>query len=415
MPDLPDAAARRAAAFSRREASMSAQASQDLSGAYPPSPVAGRRRARLIESGAKAASVQALSLADVHALKDDPSPASRAALAAKFGRHYDHLVEGDTRPLAEAVLELLVRDLEKNVRQALAEAVAASGNLPHSVATRLARDEFEVARPMLERSRVLSDEDLAEIVRTHAIQYALAVAVRDHLSEWLSDLLADTNEPEVVAALTGNPGAQLSAATLRRIADDYRDDRAIQDRLIRRPALPYEVVDQLVSSIGERLEWQLIQQRRISKAEARQLMAAARERATLSIDAREDGEKSIERELRHRLTTGELGPEEIVRFLRDGEITRVEAGFALLADVDLPRTRQLLYGMDKRGLAALCARAGFGAPHYLALRMALDLAEQGMEGADPETSYSAETITLVQQQYDQIRSDRAQIAPWFAN
>ena len=394
---------------------MSAQASQNLSGAYPPSPVAGRRRAQLIESGARAASVQALSLADVHALKDDPSPASRAALAVKFGRQYDHLVEGDTRPLAEAVLELLVRDPENNVRRALAEAVAASANLPHSVATRLARDELDVARPMLERSPVFSDEDLAEIVHTHAMQYALAVARRKHLSEALSDLLADTNEPEVVAALTGNPGAQLSVATLRRIADDYRDDRAIQDRLIRRPALPYELVDQLVSAIGERLEWELIQQRRISKPEARQLMAAARDRAALSIIEREHCEESIERELRHRFTTGELGPEDIVRFLRDGELTRVEAGLASLADLDVPRTRQLLYGMDKRGLAALCARAGFGVPHYLVLHMAFDLAEQGMEGTDPETTYSAETITFVQQQYDQIRSDRAQIAPWFAD
>ena len=250
------------------------------------------------------------------------------------------------------------------------------------MATRLARDEFEVARAILQCSPVLSDDDLGEIVRTHAMQYALAVAGREHLSEWLSDLLADTGEPEVVAALTGNPGAQLSVATLRRIAEDYRDDRAIHDRLIRRPALPYELVDQLVNAIGERLEWELIQKRRISKTEARQLMAAARDRATLSIVARDHGEKSIERELRHQFTTGELTPEEIVAFLRDGAVAKVEAGLALLADIDVPRVRQLLYGMDKRGLAALCARAGFGAPHYIAIRMALDLAEQGMEGAD---------------------------------
>src|SRR5262245_48706449 len=156
---------------------MSAQASQELSGAFPPSPRAGRRRAQLIENGARGASVHALSLADVRALEGDPSP---AALAAKFGRQYDHLVEGDTRSLAEAVLELLVRDLEKNVRQALAEAVAASANLPHSVATRLARDDFEVARSILQCSPVLTDEDLSEIVRTHAMQYALAVAGREH-------------------------------------------------------------------------------------------------------------------------------------------------------------------------------------------------------------------------------------------
>lgn len=392
---------------------MSAQASQSLSGAYPQSPAAGRRRAQLIESGAKAVTPQALSVADVQALQEDPSPASRAALAAKFGRQYDHLVEGDTRPLAEAVLELLVKDVEKKVRQALAEAAAASASLPHGIATRLARDDLEVARPVLMHSPVLGDDDLAEIVRTHAMQYALAVAGRERLSAWLADVLTDTNEAEVVAVLTANPGAELSVATLRRIADDYRDDRAIQDRLIRRPALPYELVDQLVAAIGDRLEWELIQRRRIGKAEARQLMATARDRATLSIVAREHGEKSIERELRHRFTAGDLGPEDIVGFLRDGEIARVEAGLALLADLDVPRVRELLYGMDKRGLAALCARAGFGTPHYIALRMALDLAEQGVDGAEPESTYAAETITFVQQQYDQIRSDRTQMSAWF--
>ena len=143
-------------------------------------------------------------------------------------------------------------------------------------------------------------------------------------------------------------------------------------------------------------------------------MAAARDRATLSIVAREHGEKTLERELRHQFTTGDLGPEEIVKFLRDGEVARVEAGLALLADLDVARVRQLLYGMDKRGLAALCARANFGAPHYVALRMALDLAEQGLDGADPHATYSAETITFVLQQYEKIRSDPAQMAAWFA-
>jgi hypothetical protein len=106
-----------------REAAMSAQASQDPSGAHAPSPIAGRRRARLVASGAKAGAGQQLSLADVQALQADPSPASRAALAAKFGRQYDQLIGGSARPLAEAVLQLLVRDGEPKVRRALAEAV----------------------------------------------------------------------------------------------------------------------------------------------------------------------------------------------------------------------------------------------------------------------------------------------------
>jgi uncharacterized protein (DUF2336 family) len=392
---------------------MSAQASESLSGQYHQGPQAGRRRARLIQGSATAANPPALSLADVQALQDDPSPPSRAALAGKFGRQYDHLVEGDTRTLAQAVLELLARDAEKTVRQAVAEAAAASANLPPGIARRLASDDLEVARPILTYSPVLTDDDLVEIVRTRAAPYALAVASRERLSESLSEVLADTTEAEVVAALTGNPGAELSVATLRRIADEYRDDRAVQDRLIRRPALPYELVDQLITALGERLEWDLIRQRRIGKAEARQLMTAARERAALSTVAREQEERSIERELRHRFTAGDLGPEDIVRFLRDGEIARLEAGLALLAGLDLLRVRTLLYGMNKRGFAALCARAGFGAPHYIALRMALDLAEQRLDGSDPESAYASEAIAAAQQQFDQIRSDRAQMSTWF--
>jgi uncharacterized protein (DUF2336 family) len=393
---------------------MSAPAGQPVSHASPSVAGIGRRRAQLVGGALPETPAEPrLSLADVEALQRDPSPEARVELAAKFGRQYDSLLDGQTRSLADAVLALLVKDLEKKVRQTLAEALAGSPNLPFQIASRLARDDIEVARPVLEQTPVLDDDELGEIVRTHAMQYALAVAGREHLSECLSEILADTGEAEVVGRLVGNDGARISVSTLRRVAEDYRDDRKVQERLIRRPALPYELVDLLVAAIGERLEWELVRDRRMSADEARQLMAATRDRATLSIVTREHAERSLERELRHRLSNGELGPEDILSFLRDGEIGRVEAGLVLLADSDLTRTRQLLYGIDKRGLAALCARAGFGTPHYVALRMTLDLAERGLKGDAPEQHYPDEAIQFIQQQYERIKGDDAQIRTWF--
>jgi uncharacterized protein (DUF2336 family) len=393
---------------------MSAQASQDLSGAHAPSPIAGRRRTRLVARGARAAAGEPLSRSDVEALQVDPSPASRAALATKFGRQYDQLIGGRAKPLAEAILELLVRDGDPKVRRALSEALAASPNLPAAVAARLAADEPNVARPILEQSPVLTDAVLATIVRTHAAPYALAVAGREHLSEQLSDLLADSDEPEVIVALVGNGGAELSAAALQRLAVNHRDDRRIGDRLVRRPNLPSVMLDGFLAAIGERLGWHAIRKRRMSKAEARQLIAALRDHATAAMQASEHGGSALEQQLRQRLGRGELGPGDILAFLRDGETGRVEAGLALLADVDPVRARELLHSGDRRGLAALCARADFGAPHYVALRMALDLAEQGFEGADPEVACPPETIAFIQKQYDLIRGDAAQIAFWFA-
>jgi Uncharacterised protein conserved in bacteria (DUF2336) len=152
---------------------------------------------------------------------------------------------------------------------------------------------------------------LSEIVRSHAMQYALAVAGREYLSEPLSELLAASGEVEVVGRLVGNQGAPLSTETLRQIAIDYDNDRRVQEPLIRRPALPYELVDQLVTVIGKRLEWDLICQRRMSADEAQRLVAA---KQMLQILAREQSERSLERELRQRMAAGELDADAVLGF-----------------------------------------------------------------------------------------------------
>jgi uncharacterized protein (DUF2336 family) len=242
----------------------------------------------------------------------------------------------------------------------------------------------------------------------------VAVAARSHVSEGLADLLADTGEPEVIAALVGNDGAALSASTLERIRTDYGDHAAIQDRLLQRHNLPLAVIESFLTAIGERVGWPVISQRCMSKAEARQLMARLRDCATRSMDADALRNPSIERQLQHRSTTAALGPEDLLTFLRDGEIGQLEIGLAVLADVDPARARRLLYSADNRGLAALCARARLGVAHYVALRMAMDLAERGLEGADPETAYASDTIAMAQKQYDLIRKDGPQAALRFA-
>ncbi len=129
----------------------------------------------------------------------------------------------------------------------------------------------------------------------------------------------------------------------------------VQDRLIRRPALPYELVDQLVGVIGERLEWELVRERRIDADEARQLMAATRDRATLNIVAREHGETHARARVAPPVDDRASSTRRSsLTFLRDGEISRVEAGpRAAGGHRSAPRVRQLLYGLDKRGLAAL--------------------------------------------------------------
>ncbi len=368
----------------------------------------GQRRQALLQRGGYTSGRAGLGMEDVRVLQQDRSPEARAAVARKFGEQYDELSEGHAE-LAQAVLGLLVRDVARGVREVLAETVAQSANLPRSVAVALAGDEIEVARPLLERSPVLDDEALIEIIRTNSMQYALAAAARASLSEPVTAALVETRDRQVVSRVVGNAGARFSAATLSRVAEDWRSDSSIHDRLVRRPELPFELVEQLVGVIGDRLEWELVRSRRMPPDLARQLMRATRERATISMVSREHGDRGIERRVRERMVAGGLGPDALLTYLRDGDVAAFEIALALLSRLEPTRCRRLLYHSDRRYLAALCIKAGVPTPHYLTLRMTLELAEDAVTHGGTGRDYPSDTIRFLQQQYDRLRTDPAAI------
>jgi uncharacterized protein (DUF2336 family) len=374
-----------------------------------------RRRMAMMQRGA--AATEQLSALDVARLRDDPSPTNRALIAGKFGAYFESLAEQAPPDLVTALLQLLVDDVETQVRRSLAVAVASSDRLPASVVSRLARDRIEVARPIIEESPLLQDEELIEIVRTNAMQYALAVAGRERVSETLSDALVDSGHQPVVARLTGNTGAVLSTKTINRVLEDWREDREVQDRLVRRPALPFELVEQMVDAIGDRIEWELIQTRRIDPMEARALMQAVRDRTAVGITAKEHGDRKLAVHLRERLSSGGLGHDDLLQFLREGDVGAFEMTLALMAKVDTKIVRRFAYNSDRRYLAALCVKAALPTPHYLTIRMALELAGRSVapvQGGGDDEIFSSETMRYLRDQYEDLRVNEEKLAPLVA-
>ncbi|MGI9488769.1 MAG: DUF2336 domain-containing protein, partial [Geminicoccaceae bacterium] len=283
---------------------------------------------------------------DIKQLQSNPSPETRSGFAGKFGQQYDEFVANGSKEFAGSILLFLAKDVEATVRQALAESIAESPNLPPDLVADLASDDIEIARPILERSPILQDEQLAEIVQSHAMQYALAVAGRDMVSEDLANALIGSDEADVIVRLITNEGAQISDDALCLLAEDYQDVAEIQDRLARRPDLPPELVDHLLDAIGEKLEWNLVTDRSMSLSEARRLIAATKERTSASLSKRRQMEKATLRSMYERMTTGELSALDILGFLRDGDVQRFEASLSTLAKLDAVKTKRLLYNMD---------------------------------------------------------------------
>lgn len=369
-----------------------------------------RREALLARARPSGGAAGRLSAADVERLARDNAPAERARIAAKVAASLDALEHPAERALVEAVLRLLVEDVAAEVRRALAEAVAASEDVPGWVVRKLAQDEIAVAEPVLRESPLLSDEELIAIVKTNAMQYALAVAARTRLSEAVCEALLARGEAEVAAELLGNPGARLSRAALERVVEEHGRDRRVQDRLVRRPELPFELVDRLVRLVAERLEWELVETHRLPRERAEAIVRAARERSTIDLVARDHGNRAREQALAARWRAGELDHEVLLSMLREGDVAGFEIGVALHAGETLGRVRAMLYDPDRRRLAAICLRAGFPPTHYLLVRMALELAQAAVEGRPPRSAYGPDTLRFLEDQYRRLAADPEKVA-----
>ena len=170
----------------------------------------------------------------------------------------------------------------------------------------------------------------------------------------------------------------------------------------------------MVGAIGDRIEWELVQSRRMDPHEARSLMQAVRDRTALGLTAKEHGDRKLEVHLRERLSTGELGHDDLVQFLREGDVAAFEQTLGLMAQLEQKTVRRFAYNDDRRYLAALCLKAGLPAPHYVTIRMALELAARSVGPTGENETFSSEAMQFVHRQYEELRGNPAKLQALFA-
>lgn len=362
----------------------------------------GRRRRRLL--GLENEPDATLSMADVEALRSQRTPEARAALAEKLGRLHATIVAEDSRRLAEAVLDQLSRDGAIEVRKRLAEAIGENRDVPPSLVQCLAGDGVEVARAVLERSPLLEDSQLIELVHRGTAGHAAAVAGRAEVSEGLSEAVVATGDAAAIKRLLSNTGAHIGIASLRRIAAGHPGDRLVQERLMRRPGLPHDVVIELMNGLARRLEWPLADGWRIALEEAQKVLAMVREEGRLNGVTREHGDRAHERLLRDQHMAGALDHETVLRFFKEADVTSLEIGLAVHSGLERDRVKRLLRHKDRRRLAALGVRAGFPTPHYLLLRSTVELAEDTV-GSGWQQIDLAERLGRFREEYEKLRGD----------
>ena len=177
---------------------------------------------------------------------DNPSWIRRAMLLEQVAEAY---ADGTFGPVQRRQVEDLFRtavyDHEPLARSVLAESLKRMTAVPHDILLSLARDEAQVARPILRTSPLLYDDDLVEIAREGTRAHRLAIAERDELSARVAQALCESRDPQVIHALLANESAALPEPLLHGILDALDDAPGIADAMTRRRLLPVSVSNRL--------------------------------------------------------------------------------------------------------------------------------------------------------------------------
>lgn len=354
-----------------------------------------------------------LSFSDIQALGSEPSPEARAAIAVKFAYEFDRIAKSSANKLTTDLLHVFSRDPEPLVRLRFAKSIKSSPHLPIKIARRLAKDEIDVAAPILRESPVLDDDTLGEIVISMPERYALTIAERRPLGEELVNvLIAHKGTRRLAVRLIDNEEADLSETVLLGFRDWGNFDPDIADRLRRRPNLPFAFVNQGVVELADSVRWSSLGDRTMTKSEAVTLQSRFEGKSGPRCSSNGNRCRRLYKELHEGFERGQLKPSTLLGFLRNRDIDRLECGFSVMAGLDLRWVRKLLHGSDRRGLIALCIKAQFNTADYLAFRMALSLAEFGTASEQQQQRYPEKLMKFAQVQFEKMRADPYQLKDW---
>lgn len=297
----------------------------------------------------------------------------RAEAAALLAKSYIGGKElPEERRAQEATLTVLLDDASPLVRRALATALCASSNAPHHIILSLIQDQADIAAIIAQRSPLLVDAELVDMVAQGHPRIQMAVAQRRDISKSVSAALAEIGSPEACTLLLHNPTAQIAVFSVSRLAERLGKDNGVREALLERKDLPFAIRQQLLTHLSEVLSSFLIGKGWLHRQRAIDVTRDAVERATLALADTSDiaGLTSL---MAYLSESGQLTPALLFRALCHGNIAFFEEALVQLSHMPRQRVYGLVQDRGTNGFQALYRRCGLPVSAYPAFKAALDV------------------------------------------
>ena len=305
-------------------------------------------------------------------------PGERADATSALARAYLHSdLSPDDRAAAEGAMTMLLDDPSPLVRLALADVFASSQAAPPVIVYALAADQPEIAAPILERSPLLRDADLVDLVATAHPQSQAAIASRFLLPCAVAAAIAEVAAAHACLALLENPGAEIAPFSIDRIVERFGHLAPIRENLLSREDLPATTRQALLAKLSQTLAGFVSARHWMPQDHAQYAVREACEKATIVLAA-QTPEAELGALVSHLRESGQLTAGLILRAILSGNIVLFEEALAELSGLLLDTVSSYIHDRSVSGFQALYRKAGLPDAAYPAFREAVAAMREGL-------------------------------------
>jgi uncharacterized protein (DUF2336 family) len=314
-------------------------------------------------------------LLDLIDLAQENSSAKRRELLREMTDLFFSVQAPQTEPeiaLFDSVLVQLSNDMEEAVRAELGVRFAPEDRAPRGLIRKLANDNIAVAEPILSTSRVLSEADLLDVVRTQGQDHLRAVSKREEVPEAISEVIVERGDDETLGVLLNNEGAHLSRVASERAVDRAQRNKDLHEAVINRRDLPPDLLNEMYFVAEARLRQRILEQNAaIDPALLESALAKGRTRVAAEDGALPPDYDEAEAYITELRNAGELSPKVLARFLRSGGMTHFLVALGQLADIDFHTARNIVEKRELDALGVVCKAADLDRALFLTYTVVL--------------------------------------------
>lgn len=305
--------------------------------------------------------------------------------------------EGELKPevrtLIDEILVGLIGQVELHIRRKVSERIASLTAPPPALTRLLASTEISVARPILERSPILTEHDLLAIIADETTEHRHAIAKRVALTAPLSAALAARHETKVIEALLANAGAIIPADLFEDLVALSKTVETIRKPLLMRGDLPKDLAYQMFWWVTASLRHAILERFTIDVQELDGLLGSILHEA--------QPKRSTKGEPVFQWRQGEINA--LVGKLKQGDVKGFTQGLAQLAGIGIETAARIVSDASGEPMVILAKAIGADRAHVTTIFLQLDFKRHGKGRPIAQ-------IESIARLYDSVSADRARSA-----